>query len=78
MRRDLLPLDTWIVVKHLPRDGVVLASRHESQHEAEAERDKRNHKARGACYSACMLLEPIAQRMGGHLHPVRGVVNIAD
>jgi len=66
-----LPLDTWIVVEHPSRADVVLVSQHETQHEAEAERDRRNEEAHAARFSACLVLEPVAQRMGGRRHSLR-------
>ena len=38
-------------------------STHLSQNEAEAERDKRNHGLKPPRYSACMALQPVAERM---------------
>jgi hypothetical protein len=66
-----LPVDTWMVVqqdaawKHL-----ALVSRHETQASAEAERDRRNSGSRKRPYRACLIVEPVAQRMGGHGAPV--------
>jgi hypothetical protein len=66
-----LPVDTWMVVeqdaawKHL-----ALVSRHETQASAEAERDRRNSGTRKRPYRACLIVEPVAQRMGGHCAPV--------
>jgi hypothetical protein len=70
MPREVLPFDTWIVVEHPAKGGVALISLHATQCEAEAERDKRNREARHSRFSACLLLEPVAQRMGGHRHPL--------
>lgn len=71
MATEVLPCDTWIVVEHPATGGVALISLHETQYEAEAERDRRNREARHRRFSACLLLEPVAQRMGGHRHPLR-------
>ena len=68
--RDQLPLNTWIVVAHESSNRhVTLVSSHSSQGEAEAVRDKRNEGLPEPHYSACIVLEPIAQRMGGRLAP---------
>jgi len=65
-----LPLNTWMVVKqHSAWQDVALVSRHETQGAAEAERDRRNSASRERPYRACLVLEPISQRMGGHLAP---------
>jgi hypothetical protein len=37
--------------------------------EAEAECDRRNSGREERLFSACILLEPVAQRMGGHQAP---------
>ena len=68
MDKGRLPLEGWIVVEHLSI-GVILASRHEDQSQAEAECARRNGAARSARYRACLVLEPIAEGMGGHRHP---------
>ena len=65
-----LPLNTWMVVEqHSSDDDVTLVSRHATQGEAEAARDNRNEDLPGPRCRACILLEPIAQRMGGQLAP---------
>jgi hypothetical protein len=65
-----LPLNTWIVVEqHSAWKDVVLVSRHSSQTAAEAERDRRNRSSLDRPYRACIVLEPIANRMGGQLAP---------
>lgn len=65
-----LPLNTWIVIEqHSSWKDVVLISKHASQTAAEAERDRRNRASRDLPYRACILLEPIAHRMGGQLAP---------
>jgi hypothetical protein len=64
-----LPLDTWMVIKHSSARDVTLISRHRTQRAAEAERDRRNRSSSDRTYQACIVLEPIAQRMGGQLAP---------
>jgi len=65
-----LPLDTWMVVDQSPREKTpVMVSMHQSQVEAEAERDRRNEDLATPRYRACIVLEPIAQRMGGQYSP---------
>jgi hypothetical protein len=66
-----LPVDTWIVVAHPARNGVALVSQHHTKDEAEAECDRRNRTVNGQRYSAYLLVEPIAERMGGHRAPTR-------
>jgi hypothetical protein len=65
MQFGQLPLDTWIVVEHPGLNRVALVSQHTSQSEAEAERDRRNRAASARRFSACMVVEPVAERMGG-------------
>ena len=48
---------------------IALISEHKTQDVAEAERDRRNRASRERPYRACLLLEPIGQRMGGQLAP---------
>jgi hypothetical protein len=61
---------TWIVVdQKLPGGRTRLISKHASQREAEAECDKRNSGRAERRFSAYILLEPVAQRMGGHQSP---------
>ena len=61
---------TWIVVEHkLPGGRARLISKHASQQEAEAECDSRNSAHAERRFTACILLEPVAQRMGGHQAP---------
>jgi hypothetical protein len=65
-----LPLNTWIVIEqHSAWREMALVSRHASQSAAEAERDRRNRSSRDRPYRACILLEPIAHRMGGQQAP---------
>ena len=67
--RDL-PLNTWMVVEQgATGHDVRLVSQHSSQAEAEKERDKRNQALSAPHYNACIVLEPIAQRMGGQFAP---------
>ena len=58
-----LPLETWIVVD-TTRHGWSIASTHATQDEAEGERDKRNEGLSRMQYSACIVIEPVAQGMG--------------
>jgi hypothetical protein len=65
-----LPLNTWMVIRQRsPAKDVALVSRHDTQRAAEAERDRRNEDSLDRPYRACIVLEPIAQRMGGQLAP---------
>jgi hypothetical protein len=67
--RDL-PLNTWLVVEQRSPGGrLKLVSKHATQREAEAERDKRNLGRRNPHFTACIVLEPVAQRMGGRQAP---------
>ena len=68
--RDL-PLNTWMVVEqHSSWKDVALVSKHATQVEAETERDRRNEGLRVPRYRACLVLEPIAQQMGGRQSPI--------
>jgi hypothetical protein len=59
---------TWIVLEQkLPGGRARLISKHESQKEAEC--DRRNSGRAECPFTACILLEPVAQRMGGHQAP---------
>jgi hypothetical protein len=51
------------------RVGGKLISKHASQQEAEAECDRRNSGRAERPFSAFILLEPVAQRMGEHQAP---------
>jgi hypothetical protein len=65
MRVSELPLDTWLVVEQQQSwREVKLVSTHATQNEAEAERDKRNEGLNRPRFSACIVLEPVAERMG--------------
>jgi len=73
-----LPRNTWLVIaQQTPQTRPTLVSEHRTQHEAEAERDRRNRGQAGPCYRACMVLEPIAQRMGGQLSPAANWRNVS-
>jgi hypothetical protein len=63
-----LPLHTWIVVEHCSSKIATLISMHATQREAEAERDKKNQGQPKHRYSACIILEPVAQRMSRPHH----------
>jgi hypothetical protein len=68
-----LPVDTWMVVEqHSAWKQLQLISRHSTQSAAEAERDRKNGSSRERPYRACLIVEPIAQRMGGHHAPAIG------
>lgn len=58
-----LPIDTWLVID-VALSGWNVVSAHASQHDAEAERDKRNEGLGRIRYSACIAFEPVAERMG--------------
>lgn len=60
MKRNNLPLDTWMVIEPANHGAMHVLSTHETQREAEAERDKRNQGLRAPRYSAVMALEPVA------------------
>jgi hypothetical protein len=70
MNAHHLPCGTWLVIESGTRDkGPLIVSRHASCQEAEAERDRRNRDASELHFQACLVLEPIAQRMGGRQSP---------
>ena len=69
MRTHDLPLDTWMVVARYAGEDLAIVSKHPTQGEAEAARDKRNRGLPEPHYNACIVLEPVAQRMGGHFAP---------
>ena len=58
-----VPLEKWMVVD-VAYNRWSVVSTHASQNEAEQERDTRNEGLARRRYSACMALEPIAERMG--------------
>jgi hypothetical protein len=64
MEMSTVPLDTWMVVDSITFNPMKPVSLHATQTEAEAERDRRNKKLATPRYSACMALEPVAERMG--------------
>jgi hypothetical protein len=65
---------TWVVVEQkLPGARTRLISKHASQKEAEAECDSRNSGRAERPFAACILLEPVAQRMGGHEAPTTSI-----
>ena len=70
-----LPLNTWLVVeerspgRRSPGRRLTVVSKHTTQREAEAERDKRNQGQPKLRFAACIVLEPIAQRMEGRQAP---------
>ncbi len=55
-----LPLDTWVVVEPVSANEVTLLSKHATQHQAEAERDRRNQGLGAPRCRALKALEPIA------------------
>jgi hypothetical protein len=60
MKLTELPLDKWVVVEPVASNEVRLLSTHESQHEAEWERDRRNEGLSTPRYSAVKALAPVA------------------
>ena len=64
MKLTELPLNTWVVVEPVASNEVKLLSTHETQREAEGERDKRNQGLRPPRYSAVKALAPIAGTLG--------------
>jgi hypothetical protein len=60
---------TWVVLEQKLAGRARLISKHTSQKEAEAECDRRNSRRAERPFFACILLEPVAQRMGGHEAP---------
>jgi len=65
-----LPLNTWMVVEQRSAwKQLILVSQHDTQGAAEAERDRRNRASLDRPFRACLLVEPVAQRMGGRLAP---------
>jgi hypothetical protein len=59
VRSRELPIDKWVVVDARWR----AVSVHASRRDAEVERDKRNKGVSVKSYSACLVLEPVAERM---------------
>jgi hypothetical protein len=64
MEMRTVPLDTWMVVEPSTLNLMKPVSLHATQADAEAERDRRNKNSAQPRYSACIALEPIAERMG--------------
>jgi hypothetical protein len=64
MRVSDLPLDTWVVVEPLPGGELNLLSRHDTQFQAEAERDNRNKGLAAPRYRAIKALNPAAGAQG--------------
>jgi hypothetical protein len=64
MRVTDLPLDTWVVIERLPGGECNLLSRHDTQCQAEAERDSRNQGLAAPRYSAVKSLAPAAGAQG--------------
>jgi hypothetical protein len=58
-----VPLEKWMVVDRAHNRWDVVST-HASQNEAERERDARNEGLARRRYSACMALQPVAERMG--------------
>ena len=57
------PIDIWAVVD-IAFNGWNVVSSHQSQQDAEAERDRRNDGLARRRYSACMVIAPVAEGMG--------------
>jgi len=64
MKLTELPLDTWVVIEPVLMDEVNLLSTHDTQDEAEVERDKRNQGLRQPRYRAIKALAPVAGAHG--------------
>ena len=64
MRVENLPLDTWVVIESLPGGECNLLSTHDTQNQAEAERDSRNKGLPAPRYSAVRALSPAAGAQG--------------
>jgi hypothetical protein len=62
MRLVDLPLDTWVVVEPAPGGEVKLLSKHATQGQAEAERDRRNNGLSAPRFRAIRTLAPIASQ----------------
>jgi hypothetical protein len=60
MRLVDLPLDTWVVIEPAAGGEVKLLSKHSTQRQAEAERDRRNEGLQAPRYRAIKALAPIA------------------
>jgi hypothetical protein len=57
------PTDIWTVVD-IAFNGWNVVSAHQWQHEAEAERDRRNDGLARRRYATCMAIAPVTERMG--------------
>jgi hypothetical protein len=68
MNMSGLPLHTWMVVEQRSSRIATLISMHTTQREAEAERDQRNQGLPKPRYGACIVVEPVAQRMSRPHH----------
>jgi hypothetical protein len=74
MKLSELPLDRWLVVEPVALNEVNLLSTHDTQDEAEVERDKRNRGLRRQRYRAIKTLAPVAGTQGcaaGLMHSKR-------
>jgi|RhiMetdeSRZDD1v2_1073273.scaffolds.fasta_scaffold1781552_1 hypothetical protein len=74
MKLAELPLDRWLVVEPVASNEVNLLSTHDTQSEAEVERDKRNRGLRRQRYRAIKTLAPVAGAQGcaaGLMHSKR-------
>jgi hypothetical protein len=70
MTTQNLPLNIWLVVQQrLSWRDIVLVSTHDTQDAAEAERDRLNQSSGHRPFRACIVIEPMAQRMGGQFAP---------
>ena len=58
------PGATWMVVEPLIHNAMQPVSLHTTQEEAEMERDRRNKNLERPRFSACIAIEPTAERMG--------------
>ena len=57
------PFDTWMVVD-IAFNGWNVVSSHQSQQDAETERDRRNDGLARRRYTACVAIAPVAEQMG--------------
>ena len=57
------PTDIWTVVD-IAFNGWNVVSSHQSQQDAQTERDRRNDGLARRRYTACMAIAPVAERMG--------------
>jgi len=61
MLHSELPTDTWMVVNVAA--GWRAISTHSCRRDAEIERDRRNRDQESKPFTACLVLEPVAERM---------------